>query len=335
MFKSVIIFIVSLLLTSNSVLSQKIEFSGWGATGIILYDREILNDYTQEVYYRGKLQADIKINKKLEAQFDMRGNSADNTITFREFTAKFEYMDYLRFKIGNTKKPFGYELLENQDDLYTVRRSIASRQSAMLGYGGRAVSLMAYYNYKKKRPDFPYSYALSVFKDNSLNFGVGTRFRYHTGDFAFSANYLYQSRGGEEPISGSGISSDITFDIKDFFSSFEIMYLQDIDEGVRRRLQDNDDKVFAFGVKLEGAYEFDLDAEVIKSIEPLILINYFQPDSELTEEHIIQSIVGVNVYFHKKVRARLDADIRLSKDQYNRDYSTDDSRLYIELQVRF
>ena len=335
MFKSVTLFIVFLLLSSNSVLSQKISFSGWGAAGFIFYDREILNDYTQEVYYRGKLQADIEINKKLEAQFDMRGNSVDNTITFREFTAKFNYMDYLRFKFGNTKKPFGYELVENQEDLYTVRRSITSRQSALLGYGGRAVSLMAYYNYSKKRSEFPYSYALSVFKDNSLNFGVGTRFGYHSGDFVFSANYLYQSRGGEEPINGSGFGADVTFDIKDFFSSFEIMYLQDIDEGVRRRLQSREEKVFAFGVKLEGTYEFDLDAEVIKSIEPLILVNYFQPDSKLTEEHLIQSIVGVNVYFHKKVRARLDADIRLSKDEYNKDYSTDDSRFYIELQVRF
>ncbi len=335
MIKSIIVSIACLLFTSSLLYSQKIEFSGWGATGFIFYDREILNEYTQEVYYRGKLQADIEINKKLEAQFDMRGNSVDNTITFREFTAKFKYMDYLRFKFGNTKKPFGYELLENQEDLYTVRRSITSQRSALLGYGGRSVSLMAYYNYNKKRSEFPYSYALSVFKDNSLNFGVGTRFRYHTGDFALSANYLYQSRGGEEPISGSGIGADVTFDIKDFFSSFEIMYLQDIDEGVRRRLRNEDEKAFAFGVKIESAYQFELDAEVIKRIEPLILVNYFQPDSKLTEEHIIQSIVGVNIYFHKKVRARLDADIRLSKDEYNGDYSTHDSRFYIELQVRF
>ena len=217
----------------------------------------------------------------------------------------------------------------------TVRRSITSRQIAIRGYGGRSLSLMAYYNYSKKRPDFPYTYALSVFKDNSLNFGVGTRFGYHTGDFGFSANYLYQSRGGEEPISGSGVGADVTWDIKDFFSSFEIVYVQDIDEGVRRRLQNQDEKVYSFGVKLEGAYEFDIDAKVIKGIEPLLLVNYFQPDSKLTDEHIIQSIVGVNVYFHKKVRARLDADIRLSKDEFNEDYSTDDSRVYLELQVRF
>jgi hypothetical protein len=324
-----------MILTSVSILPQEISFSGWGSTGFIFYDREILNEYTQEVYYRGKLQADIKINKKLEAQIDLRGNSVDNTITFREFSAKFEYMDYLRFKIGNIKKPFGYELLENSEDLYTVRRSITSQRIALLGYGGRSVSIMAYHNYSKKRPEFPYTYALSISKDNSQNIGVGTRFGYHTGDFALSANYLYQSRGGEEPISGNGVGADITFDIKDFFSSFEIVFVQDIDEGLRRRLQGKDDKVFAFGTKIEAAYEFDLDGEVIKSIEPLILVNYFQPDSKLTESHIIQSFVGVNVYFHKKVRARLDADIRLSKDEYNSDYSTDDSRLYIELQVKF
>jgi hypothetical protein len=335
MVKSMTLIIVLLLLTSVPVKSQKVSFSGWGSAGYIFYDRELLNDYTQEVYYWGKLQADIKINKQIEAQLDMRGNSVNNTITFREFSAKFKYMDYLRFKFGNTKKPFGYELLENTEDLYTVRRSITSQQIAIRGYGGRSLSLMAYYNYSKKRPDFPYTYALSVFKDNSLNFGVGTRFGYHTGDFGFSANYLYQSRGGEEPISGSGVGADVTWDIKDFFSSFEIVYVQDIDEGVRRRLQNEDEKVYSFGVKLEGAYEFDIDAKVIKGIEPLLLVNYFQPDSKLTDEHIIQSIVGVNVYFHKKVRARLDADIRLSKDEYNEDYSTDDSRVYLELQVRF
>ena len=208
-----------MLLSSVSIKSQKISFSGFGSAGFIFYDREILNDYTQEVYYWGKLQADIKINKEIEAQFDMRGSSVNNTITFREFSVKFKYMEYLRFKFGNTKKPFGYELLENTENLYTVRRSITSREIALLGYGGRAVSLMAYYNYSKKRPDFPYSYALSVFKDNSLNAGFGTRFGYHAGDLGFSVNYLLQNRGGEEPISGSGMGADITWDIKDFFSS--------------------------------------------------------------------------------------------------------------------
>lgn len=332
---SKIIIITLLLLTSISIKSQKISFSGFGSAGFVFYDREILNEHTQEVYYRGKLQADIKINKEIEAQFDMRGNSVNNTITFREFSAKFKYMEYLRFKFGNTKKPFGYELLENTEDLYTVQRSIVSREIAKLGYGRRAISIMAYYNYSKKRPDFPYSYALSIFKDNSLNAGFGTRFGYHTGDFGFSVNYLFQNRGGEEPISGSGIGADLTWDIKDFFSSFEIFYVQDIDEGIRRRLQSRDENVYAYGAKIEDAYEFDIDGKVVKGIEPLILINYFQPDSKLTDEHVIQSIVGVNVYFHKKVRARLDADIRLSKDEYNDDYSTHDSRVYLELQVRF
>lgn len=335
MIKSLTIILAFLILTAISINAQKIKFSGWGAAGFIIHDREILNEFTQEVYYRGKLQADIEITKELEGQFDMRGNSVNNTITFREFTAKFKYMQHLRFKVGNTKKPFGYELLENTEDLYTVRRSITSQRLARMGYGGRAVSLMAYYNYSRKRAYFPFSYAVSVFKDNSQGFGSGARLGFHTGGFGFSVNYLYQSRGGEEPISGSGAGADIAFDIKDFFSSIEVVFVEDLDEGLRRRLRGDDDQVFAMGAKFEWAYEFDINGKVIKGIEPLMLVNYFQPDSKLTDEHTIQSFVGLNIYFHKKVRARLQTDLRLSKDQYNKDYSTHDSRFFLELQVKY
>lgn len=317
--------------------AQEIKFTGYGSTGYIFYDRDILNGYNQETYFEGKLQAEIKINKKIEAQLDIRGNSTDEAIELREFSVKLEYFDKLKFKIGNIKRPFGYEYLINREKLFTVQRSNVQEQISELGYGVRTVSVMGYYNYSKKHPDYPYSYAVSIFKDNNLVSGLAGRFLYHSGPLSYGVNYMFQSKGGDEPIKTHGFSIESQLDVEDFESSLEIFYLQNPEEGLLQRILGNEKNVMTFGATFINAVEFDIHGSFIESIEPVLLLSYYIPNFDKKENHVIQILTGANFYLDddKNVRIRFNADLRLTKNEFNEDYSTKNSRGIFEVQVKF
>ena len=87
--KYFLIVFAGMLALSDSNNAQDIEFEGWGATGFKYFARNRLNGANQETYYEGKLQAEIEFTKKIEAQLDLRGNSTDRSVNFREFSVKF------------------------------------------------------------------------------------------------------------------------------------------------------------------------------------------------------------------------------------------------------
>lgn len=328
--------LLTLLSIPGFLFSQpEIEFTGYGATGFRFYDRNRLREINQEVYYEGKFQTEIKINKDLETQLDFRGNSEDNTVVLREFSIKSEHLELLNFEVGNIKKPFGLEQLISNEDLSTIDESYMLRTIEDFGYGGRSVSLMGYYKYnKKKREDFPYSYYVSLFKDNSLNSGLVSRFSYHNNNFRYSVNYLFQHKGGEQWIDTYGFGADIQYENGKFFSSLEANLVQDPVESVIRRIAYSGEKVFAGGVNLTTALAFDAGS-IIKSIEPVILLGFYSPDTGSPEYHTIQTITGVNLYLHKDVRVRLNGDVIFKKNRYNNKYSTIGSKFIIEFQARF
>jgi len=344
-----ILFLIFSICSNEVIAKEKVDFSGWGAAGYMIIDRNPLTDSNQPTYYLGKLQADIEITDEIEAQLDLRGNSFTNNITFREFSAKFKYMKHLRFKMGNIKRPFGQEYMENREDLSTINRSVVQRNLSLMGYSRRSVSIMAYYNYSKKRLDFPYSFAFSIFKDNSLGSGFGLRGLYHIVNLSFGINYLYQNIGGNYPISAHGFEVEGMYKWSNSSLSAAIVYARDPNrsreiltvietaEEEDMPLTEENSEIYSAGIVTMGTYAFDLDAVVIKKIEPLILFSLFIPNSQVADNHIIQALLGVNFYFHKKVRIRINADLRLTKTEYDESgkYATNESNAILELQVRF
>ncbi len=327
--------IVTYLLFSTIAFGQKIKLEGYGATGFKFFDRDILNGYNQETFYEGKLQAELDYNKEIEAQLDFRGNSVGNSAEFREFSVKLEYFETLTFKIGNIKRPFGYEYLISREELHTTERNNLYNNIEKLGYGGRSVSVMGYYKYSKKKTDFPYSYYVSLFKNNNLAQGLTGRFVYHAGEFSYGVSYMFQDFGGDEPITTQGFEVDITFKEDNFLANIEAFYFQDGNEGVRQRLIGGDETVYGMGAKLMSKLKLDVDGKFIKSIDPVILFSYYLPDTDVSEANQIQSLIGANLYLDKDVRVSVNADLRLTKNQFSDEYSTKDSRGIIEFLVRF
>ncbi|MGE5861729.1 MAG: porin [Ignavibacteria bacterium] len=320
----------------NFIMPQQISFSGYGAAGYRFINQIKIIEYNQETYFKAKFQADIEINEKIDAQIDFRGNSEDQRVELREFSARFSYLDKMQFKFGNIKKPFGSEQIENSENLYTIERSYLAESVAALGYGGRSIGLTAYYKYSKKEPGFPHSYYLNAFKDNAEQTGFTGRYIFHFDDFAAAGNYCMLKTSGNFPILSHAFSAALTYDIKDFVTETELFYVQDPIEGIRRIAAGiPDTKVYSLGARLLAAVGFDTDGEVIEEIEPLIHLTYFQPDTKISDAHTFQVLFGTNFYFDKNVRLRLNFDGLLTKNQYSDDYSTHDSRFTIEMQVRF
>lgn len=309
------------------------SFSGYGAAGFRVYDRNQLRKYNQEVYYEGKLQFNYKVNKYIEAQLDLRGNSDDNRIILREFSAKFEYIKLLKFKIGNIKKPFGSEELLEREELTTIDRSYAHQTISDFGYGGRGVSVMAYYNYSKKRSEYPYSYFFSFFKDNSFNSGMVLRGSYHLGNLAASLNYAFLNKGGEYPIDNHGLCANLDYEDDNYKGAVALFYVRNPFESLRRQLISLDDKIYSTGINISSSYCFETDAEIIKKIEPVLLLGYFAPNTNESKYHTFEMIAGSNFYFHKDVRLRLNGDLLLTKNLYNSSYSSVGSKVTVEIQV--
>lgn len=194
---------------------------------------------------------------------------------------------------------------------------------------------MGYHRYSKKKPDFPYSYYISIFKNNNLAQGLVGRFVYHTGNFAYGASYMYQDFGGDEPITAQGFEADITFEKDDFLTNIEAFYFQDRDEGVRQRLIGGDETVYGMGAKLMAKLRLDVDGKVIRSIDPVVLFSYYLPDTDVSDANQIQTLIGANFYLDKDVRVSINADLRLTKNQFSDEYSTKESRGILEFMVRF
>ena len=327
--------LVLILFVFQNNLFAQMEFSGYGSTGYKFWNRNPLIKNNQEVFYEGKFQADYKVNKDIEAQLELRGSSEDNMVRLREFSVKFEYMRRMKFKVGNIKTPFGYEQLINREESVFIERSLIHDNFSEFGYTQRSVSLQVYSKYSDKDPDFPISYYSSLFKNNSLAFGWANRFSYHCGNFIYSANYMYLHKGGEEPINVNGFAADAGYESNSLNANIELSYVGNPEEQVRYLLMNDEKKVNATAVRVAGSFVFDIGGDVIKFIEPVLLLGYFAPDINDSDIHTVQTIIGVNLFFHKDVRLKINGNGLFAKNKFQSKYSSDDSRLFLELQVNF
>lgn len=318
-----------------NVSYSQLKYSGYGATGYKWHDINQLKKYNQEAYYEAKLETEMKFNDEISAEFDVYGDDEDHIIRLKEFSVKYKYSNLLRFRIGNIKKVFGIEQLTSRDEYFTIDDSYLKRKFSDLGYSGRSVSFMLYKNYDYEKDSLPYSYRIAFYKENSLNSGLFTRISYHFSDIAYSLGYIYQHRIGEYKIDSHGFEFDIMYTSNNFYSNFEVFYADDPNENIIRKSKSIEDYAKIFAIKSTNSYEFKIDKEFIKKIQPVLLLGYYAPDSKFLEYHTFQFLIGSDFYLTKKVKLRLNGDLLLTKSRFDDDYSTYDSRVTLEAFVRF
>ncbi|MDT8325187.1 MAG: hypothetical protein RRA94_13835, partial [Bacteroidota bacterium] len=223
----------------------------------------------------------------------------------------------------------------DRDEYIPVFDSYAHRRNEELGYAGRNVGLMVYYNFKDKRPDFPFSYAAGVFRNNSYVTSAYARGSWHHDGLATSFGYAMLARSGDDAITTHGISADAGYRTDAAETSLEFFYAQDPEEGIRRRLLERDEKVFTAGLRSLSALRFDIDGDVVEIIEPHVMLTLYAPDAAFSEYHTVEILLGVNIFLDDDVRLRLVADGLLTRDRFAEEYSTHGSVFATEVFIRF
>jgi hypothetical protein len=324
------------ILFGTHLLDAQVDFSGYGAAGYKWYDRTYINGYNNKTYYEGKLQAEIVITKHVDAKLDFRGHSDDSSVEFREFSAKFGYFKDVKIKIGNLRKPFGMEQFVDNEERDAIDESYIHRELSDRGYAGRAVMLTVYHKYKKNHEDaLPYSYYVSLYKDNALAFGAIARVEYHNNDWIVGGGVFLQHNGVGSEITTIAASGDVSFDFDRYQPLLEVIYAQDPIEELQRRVSGVLENVNVLGIRTVHKFICNTNSTIITSVQPFVLVGCFIPDLKTAGTHTFQANLGVNVYFEPNVRFRVNTDLLLHKTIYATRYETYDSRVTAEVQVCF
>ncbi len=335
------LFLFNLLLSLETTAAD-VKVSGYGATGFNVSQKEYFNHETQLTYYEGKIQCEIDYNDDIEAQIDFRGDSYDNVVELREFSLKLNLNDYINLKVGNLKKPFGYEYLINREDLLTVERSYHQQKISEMGYGGRNTSIMLYHKFDKKQKDFPFAYNASIFRSNGVYAGAVIRALYYPDDdLGIGGSYMLLSRYAPDAIRTHGLGFEVEYEKKNFLLAYELAYVQNPEEILRRKRyeeetgEDIDVRFFSGGTKLYAAYNFNFSYKFLRKIQPIIMAGTYFPEFSEEDTYAIQYLIGCNFYIHHNILVRVNADIMMMTNKDTDGYNTDPSQLILQVMARF
>jgi len=326
------IFMVTVLPLGSVAWGQKkVSYDGYVSSGLEYLHRKVYG----EGYYKGKLKFEIDLSKDLRGVLDFRGKSADREIELKGAYVRFSYVPHLRVKVGQIKKRFGLEELIAKEKLSTIQESLINRYLAPFGYVVRGLGIELSRVYKKKNP---YSFNLGIFYNEShQSFLLGRVARYNLwGFYQIGVDGIYRRciDGGNRDF--YAFSLDLTRQVKAFHWEGEVFYGQDPVESDYRRLCNKDEEVSFLGVRSLVLHHWDTHRHVIQGVEPLFLFSFLAPDVDTMKTHRFQFLVGLNLYFHPKVRFRINGDLILTNTQYNPDeYAMTQSRAIGELQLRW
>lgn len=328
-------YFICLILLINIELVGQYRFSGFASVGYtyVAMNNEI--DYTQQTSFAAKLLFEYDLNKHIGTRMELRAGSRDLTVQIREVSINLDYFEHLKFQIGNIKKPFGAENIENIENLSTVGRSYLTQKLNRIGYGDRAIGIEAYYKYSKADSDFPYSYYLFAFRDDGEESGFTARLTRVVDNLSVTGNYFLLKTPGQFPITthAAMLASSIDFAYLSFDG--ELLLAQDPVEGIKRIKKNEHQEVYIIGAKISSSFLIPSSGEIIQAIQPIVLISYYQPDSNVWDDYTIQFLTGANFILDEKFKFRVNTDLLVSKNPLTKKYKGHDARLTLNLQVKF
>lgn len=309
------VFLILFGVNAAPVFSQaKTTISGWLRAGT----EYVYNNRFRENFYRAKVQFNVKVDKNLEAQIDIRNESADHELELREafFTVDLGKAEGLDF--GQSKKQFGTEFQKSKEKLLTAERTLLYRYLEPFGFVGRDVSFRYY---RKARDDVRrsgMSLALGFSEDHNLT-AIGRTTRLRTlGSFAMGASGLVQLdkiAGGSQTVWALG--GEMLRDTEKHHVEIEAMIGQDpFSSEFEKSFGDGKNVYFGGGKILYGHY-------FTKSrLEPVLVSSLLVPDLNTFDRNTVQLLVGLNYYAAAALRLALNGDLRLATSAKNQDERT-------------
>lgn len=299
--------VILFLLNAAPIYGQaKTTISGWLRTGT----EYVYNNRFRENFYRAKVQFNVKVDKNLEAQIDIRGESDTHEMELREafFTVDLGKAKGLDF--GQNEKQFGLEFQKPKEKLLTAERTLLYRYLEPFGFVGRDVNLRYY---RKARSDVRrggIALGLGYSEDHNITV-VGHSARLNAlGSFALGASGLVQLdkiAGGSQTVWALG--GEILRDTEKHHVEIEAMFGQD-------PFASEFEKSFGGGKILYGHY-------FTKSrFEPVVVSSLLVPDLATFDLNTIELLVGLNYYANSALRIGLNSDLLLTTSAQNQDERT-------------
>ncbi|MCG3121517.1 MAG: hypothetical protein ALAOOOJD_04635 [bacterium] len=312
---SAAVFLIFFSVNAAPAFSQaKTTISGWLRAGT----EYVYNNRFRENFYRAKVQFNVKVDKNLEAQVDIRNESDDHELELREafFTVDLGKAEGLDF--GQSKKQFGLEFQKSKEKLLTAERTLLYRHLEPFGFVGRDVSFRYY---RKGRADVRrggLSLALGYSEDHNLTvIGHSTRLR-ALGSFALGASGLVQLdkiAGGSQTVWALG--GEILRDTDKHHVEIEAMLGQDpFASEFEKSFGDGQNVYFGGGKILYGHYFTKT------RLEPVLVSSLLVPDLDAFDRNTIQFLIGLNYYAAAALRIGLNSDLLLTTSTKNQDERT-------------
>lgn len=345
----VLILIFALFCVLPVRAQKKVSFEGYGETGFKTHERSIINGNAQEAYYLGKLQVRIDVKDGIDAQLDFRSNSTDNRVELKEFNVKFKVHKLLNIKVGQFKLPFGYEQFLNREKRTSVEKTEVQQHLSENGFGGRSFGIMFYKKYSVKKSTIPYSYFVHFYKNNAFLSGVVLRGVFHTPQFVVGINLQANHRGGREELEHNGLAfgADLSYKKEDFKIQLSGTMFDNTNLNVLNRqlnhafIKDNTgDPLLATDIQSASAraeltYDIKYKDAWLKKLVPFFIVGSIYNDISDMEHQLHQFMAGANIYITKKVRIRLQGDLRRHRLKEDNPWSSRGNNATVGLQIKF
>ncbi|MGD8782554.1 MAG: porin [Ignavibacteria bacterium] len=289
------------------------------------------NDLYIESFYKAKLEFKIKLNEKTKVELDIRAESDEQQIELREASVDYDLSKTFRISAGALKKRFGREELVSREKLHTIQRSMINRYLSPLGYVSRDPGihlrwkdelheLITGFNYNEAHSlTFMSRYSVEniwIFDD----IGGGLHFVKHLNRQGINNSYA--------------MSLDFARKFGKLNSDLEFFYGMDPVETGYRKIAGIEDDVNFFGAKIQTAYKFKFDNEILTGLEPLLILGYIAPDTELMDVNKLELLIGFNVYIDKHIRFMINGDLILTNNKLNKsERSYNESNAIAQFQI--
>ena len=309
---------------------KKVSYGGYFQLG----GEAEYKDIYIESFYKAKLEFELKLNEKIKVEIDIRGDSETRQFELYEASAAFKLSNEFKLEIGDLKKRYGLEELVSHEKLATINKSMINNYLEPLGYVNREPGVQIHWFDDNSKTGI--ISGIHYNESHKLTFMARFTKEGFLGFDAAGFNLQFAKEARLDMPNTYAVSFDLQKNIGTINCNFEIFNGEDPVESYYRALTGDNDKVKYLGLKALVLNNFELNGDILKSIEPFFLTSFLVTDIKEFDVNSIQFLIGCNFYFDEDVRLMIDGDLYLTNHSYDKTERTlYGSNVIAQLQIRW
>lgn len=315
------------------IAQTKAKLSGWVRSGLT----KVYEEREGESFYAAKVQYEIELSKKLEAQIDLRGASTRHEIELREAYFTADVGEGLNLSFGQHKKRFGLEYQKSKENLRTLERTLIYRYLETFGFAGRELNLRYYRTTREDKRRNGYSLSLGYNEAHDINLIARWQRLRALGSFTLALNGIVQrdkKDNGAQTVGGFGF--DLLREAETNHIELEILAGQDPFQSEFEAAFGAGRKVYFVGGKMLYSHRFALSKTTARAFESVAVTSFLAKDIDQLELNTIAMLAGANYWFSPHARLSANADFVLTNSPSStRTRTLAGSNFVLQMEVRW